>query len=227
MHMSKRMKEAAAKIDKHKVYPLDEAFALVKETSVVKFDASVEVHVRMGIDPKKSEQQIRSTVALPHGTGKTKTVAAFVGTNDEDAAKNAGADFIYGEEDIKKIKDTGKIDFEVAVATAEMMPKLAGAARVLGPKGLMPNPKTGTVDKDIARVIKEMKGGKVAFKNDDTANIHQVIGKVSFDTEKLKENLAAFLDALKKVKPSSAKGTYLKAVYLTSSMGPSVRVEVV
>jgi len=199
---------------------------LVKKTSTVKFDASVEVHVKLGIDPKKTDQQIRATVVMPHGTGKTKTVAAFVGANDEADAKAAGADFVYGEEDIKKIKDTGKIEFEIAVATPEMMPKLAIAARVLGPKGLMPNPKTGTVDKNVKRMVEEIKKGKAAFKNDDGANVHQVIGKISFDAKKLEENLAAFMEAIKKAKPQGSKGTYIKGLFLTSSMGPSVKVAV-
>ncbi len=213
-------------VNANTVYSVTDAIALVKKTSTVKFDASVEVHIKLGIDPKKTDQQIRSTVVLPHGTGKTKTVAAFVGPNDEKAAKEAGADFIYGEEDIKKIKDTGKIEFEIAVATPEMMPKLAIAARILGPKGLMPNPKTGTVDKNVKKMVEELKKGKMAFKNDDGANIHQVIGKVSFDAKKLEENLFAFIEAIKKVKPQGSKGTYIKGLFLTSSMGPSVKVVV-
>lgn len=213
-------------VDKTKVYNIDEAIELVKKTSTVKFDASVEVHVSLGIDPKKSDQQIRTTVILPHGTGKTKTVAAFVGANDEKTATEAGADFIYGEEEIKKIKDTGKIEFDIAVATPEMMPKLAVAAKILGPKGLMPNPKTGTVDADVKKMVTEIKKGKAAFKNDDTGNIHQAIGKVSFDNAKLKENFEAFVDTLKKIKPTSVKGVYMKSLFLTSSMGPSVKVEV-
>lgn len=215
-----------AQIDKNKVYSVDEAVALVKKTSNVKFDASVEVHVRLGIDASKGEQQIRATVVLPNGTGKSKTVAAFVGANDEKEAKAAGADFIYSEADIKKIKDSGKIDFDVAVATPEMMPKLAVAAKVLGPKGLMPNPKTDTVGKDVKKMITELKKGKAAFKNDDTGNIHQMIGKVSFSETQIKENLIAFLDALKRAKPNTAKGTFIKSLYLTTSMGPSVKVEV-
>ncbi len=222
--VSKRMQENLAKIDKTRTYSLDEAISLVKETSTVKFDAAVEVHIRLGIDPKKSDQQIRSTVTLPHGTGKTKKIAAFVGNNDEDAAKKAGADFVYGEEEIKKIKNTGKIEFDVAVATPEMMPKLAGIAKVLGPRGLMPNPKTDTVGPDVAKMVEQLKKGKSSFKNDDTANIHQPIGKVSFEDGKLRENFEAFIAVLKKVKPNSAKGTYLKSVYLTSSMGPSVKI---
>jgi large subunit ribosomal protein L1 len=213
-------------VDKNKVYSVAEAVELVKKTSNVKFDSSVEVHVKLGIDVSKSDQQIRSTVVLPHGTGKTKTVAAFVGANDEKTAKEAGADFVYGEEEIKKIKDTGKFDFEVAIATPEMMPKLAPAAKVLGPKGLMPNPKTGTVGADVKKMIDELKKGKITFKNDDTGNVHQLVGKVSFDAKKLEENISVFMDAIKKVKPNSAKGTYIEAAYLTSSMGPSIKIQV-
>ncbi len=224
--MGKRMLALEAKVDKTKVYTMAEAIQLVKETSTVKFDASIEVHVRLGIDPKKSDQQIRATVALPHGTGKSQSIAAFVGANDEKAAKEAGADFVYGEDDIKKIKDTGKIEFDIAVSTPAMMPKLAPVAKVLGPKGLMPNPKTDTVGPDIKKIITELKKGKAAFKNDDTGNLHVGIGKASFSEQALTENFAAFLDALKKAKPISAKGTFIQGLYLTSSMGPSIRVEI-
>jgi len=220
------MTELKTKVDSSKVYTLDEAIALVKETSTVKFDASVEFHARLGIDPKKSDQLIRATVVLPHGTGKTKRIAAFVGPNDEKAAKEAGADLVLGEEEIKAIKDTGKIDFDIAVATPEMMPKLAVAARVLGPKGLMPNPKTDTVDKNVAKMIEALKKGKAAFKNDDQANIHQLVGKTSFDNAKLKENIETFIDALKRAKPAGAKGIYIKTAFLTSAMGPSVKIAV-
>lgn len=224
--MSKRMDTVNAKVDKDKIYTLAEAIKLVKETSTVKFDASVEVHAKLGIDIKKSDQQIRATVSLPHGTGKSKKIAAFVGPNDEKAAKEAGADLVYGEEDIKKIKDTGKIDFEIAVCTVEMMPKMALAAKILGPKGLMPNPKTDTVGPDIKKLITELKKGKAAFKNDDTGNVHQSIGKVSFDEQKLTENFQAFLEALNKVKPKSAKGTYIQNLSLCSSMGPAIKVQI-
>ena len=220
------MKELSKKIDAKIVYSAADAIKLIKETSTVKFDASVEVHARLGIDPRKSDQQIRATVALPHGTGKTKLIGAFVGPNDEAAAKAAGADFVMGEEEIKALKDTGKISFDIAVATPEMMPKLAMVAKILGPKGLMPNPKTGTVGPDVKKMINELKAGKVAFKNDDTSNVHQIIGKVSFTEDQLKENFTTFLDTLKKIKPQGAKGTYIKAMYLSSSMGPSVRVEI-
>lgn len=218
------MDDLKTKVDKKKVYTLDEAIALIKETSNVKFDSSVELHVRLGINTKKSDQQIRATVTLPHGTGKTKRIAAFVGPNDEKIAKDAGADLVLGEEEIKTIKDTGKIDFDIAVATPEMMPKLAIIARILGPKGIMPNPKTDTVDKNVVKMIESLKKGKAAFKNDDTGNVHQIIGKASFEDKKLKENITTFLDALKKAKPPSAKGAYIKTAHLTSAMGPSIKI---
>ena len=224
--LSKRMAGHVDTIDKDRTYSLDEAIELVKKTSNVKFDATVEAHMKLGIDPKKSDQQIRATVILPHGTGKTLRIAAVVGPNHEADAKKAGADLILGEEEIKALQKTGKIDFDVAVATPDMMPKLAPAARVLGPRGLMPNPKTDTVGTNVTEMIESLKKGKAAFKNDDTANIHQAIGKVSFDDAKIKENFTALHDALKKAKPSGAKGTYIKSVYLTSSMGPSVKVAI-
>lgn len=220
------MDQLNTKVSKTKVYTLEEAIKLVKETSTVKFDASVEAHIKLGINTKKSDQQLRSTVALPHGTGKTKTVAAFVGANDEKTAKEAGADFVYNEEDIKKIKDTGKIEFEIAVATPDMMPKLAVAAKVLGPKGLMPNPKTETVGPDITKLITALKKGKAAFKNDDAGIVHIAIGKVSFDEAKLIDNFNALIEALKKAKPTAAKGVFIQSIHLTSSMGPGIKVEV-
>ena len=213
------------KIDKNKVYSLDEAVKLVKETSGVKFDASVEVHANLGIDPKKGEQQIRATVTLPYGTGKTKTIAAFVSAEKEKDAKDAGADFVYGEEDIKRIKETEKISFEVAITTPDMMAKLAVIAKILGPKGLMPNPKTETVGPNVKKMIEELKKGKMTFKNDDTANIHVSVGKISFSEAQLKENLATFLEALRKAKPASAKGTYIKNLILCSTMGPAIRIQ--
>ncbi len=213
-----------AKVDAKKVYGWDEAIALLEATSGVKFDASVELHANLGIDPKKGEQQIRATVSLPHGTGKSKKVAAFVSAEKEKEAKEAGADFVYGEEDIKRIKDTGKIEFDVAVTTPDMMPKMAMVAKVLGPKGLMPNPKTETVSPNVKKMIEELKKGKITFKNDDTANIHVSIGKLSFGPAKLKENLSTFMEVLKKAKPSTSKGTYLKKVVVCTTMGPSIRL---
>lgn len=223
-YMSKRMKAAQAQIEKGKVYPLEEAIALVQATGKTNFDGSVEVHARLGIDPKKGDQQIRVNLTLPHGTGKSKKVAAFVSANNEAAAKSAGADFVYGEDDIQTIKTTGKVEFDVAVATPEMMPKLAAAARVLGPRGLMPNPKTDTVGTDLSKMIGDIKKGKTAFKNDATSNIHQVVGKVSFTPEQLKENVEFLIAELKKAKPQAAKGTYIKSLFITSTMGPSVKI---
>lgn len=222
--LSKRMAANAAKVEKNKVYSLDEAIKLVRETSGVKFDASVEVHANLGIDPKKGDQLIRSTVVLPHGIGKTKKVAVFVSAEKEKEAMESGADVVYTEEGIKKIKDTGKIDFEVAVTTPDMMPKLAAVAKVLGPKGLMPSPKTETVGPNIKKMVEELKKGKVTFKNDDSANLHQIIGKVSFSETQLKENLMAFLEALKKAKPTTSKGTYVKNLILCSTMGPAIKI---
>lgn len=218
------MNNLLTKVDTNKVYSIEEAVKLLKETSGVKFDASVEVHANLGIDPKKGEQLVRATVVMPHGTGKSKTVAAFVAPEKEKEAKDAGADFIYGEEEIKKIKDTSKIEFEVAVTTPDMMPKLAAIAKVLGPKGLMPNPKTDTVSPNVKKMIEELKKGKVTFKNDDTANIHQVIGKVSFTEAQLTDNLNTFVDALKKAKPATSKGTYIKNLVVCTTMGPAIKI---
>ena len=223
--MSKRMTDLQTKIDKTKIYEIDEALNLIKETSNVKFDAGVELHLNLGINPKKTDQQIRTTVILPHGTGKTKTIAALVDASKEKEAKDAGADFIYTEEDIKKIKDTGKIEFDIIVTTPDMMPKMAMAAKILGPRGLMPNPKTDTVGPNIKEIIESLKKGKVGFKNDDTSNIHQLIGKISFTTEQLKENLETFMEAIKKVRPAGVKGTYIKSMTLTSSMGPGIKTQ--
>ena len=213
-----------AKVEKNKTYSLEEAVKLLTETTGVKFDATVEIHANLGINTKKTEQQVRATVVLPHGTGKVKTVAAFVSADKEKEAKEAGADFVFGEEEIKKIKDTGKIPFEIAITTPDMMPKLASIAKVLGPKGLMPNPKTETVGTSIKKMIDDLKKGKVTFKNDDTGNVHQAVGKLSFGGEKLKENINIFLEALKKAKPATAKGVFLKNITLCSTMGPAIKI---
>jgi large subunit ribosomal protein L1 len=218
------MNAIKAKVDKNKVYPLAEAVKLLKETSGVKFDASVEIHANLGIDPKKGEQQIRATVAMPHGTGKTKKIAAFVTAEKEKEAKDAGADVVCTEEDIKRIKDTGKFDFEIAVTTPDMMPKMAAVAKVLGPKGLMPNPKTETVSPNLKKMIEELKKGKVTFKNDDTSNVHQLVGKVSFTDTQLAENITAFIEALKKAKPNTSKGTYIQNLVVKTAMGPAIRL---
>ena len=209
-------------VDPKKVYSPAEAVELVKKTSKVKFDASVEIHLHLGIDPAKGDQQVRGTVVLPHGTGKTKRIAAFVSAAKEQEAKDAGADLVGSEDLIAEIAKTSKIDFDVAIATPDMMPKLAKVAKILGPKGLMPNPKTETVGANVKQMITEMKGGKISWKNDDTANVHQLIGKSSLDSGKLLENLTSFLDAVRRAKPASAKGIYFLSATLTSSMGPAV-----
>ena len=226
MPHGKKYQEAAKLIDAKKLYSPEEAVELAKKTSRTKFDASVEVHFKLGIDPTKAEQQIRNTLSLPEGTGQTKRVAAFVSTPEkEQEARDAGADLVGGEDLIKEIGATEKINFDVAVATPDMMPRLAKVAKILGPKGLMPNPKSETVGVNVRKMVEELKKGKIAYKNDDTGNIHLVIGKVSFDAAKILKNLNAALEAIKRARPASAKGTYLQSITLTSSMGPAVRVQ--
>lgn len=223
--MSKRLSEAKKAIDNKTKYAPAAAIELVKQGATAKFDETVELHMNLGIDPKQGDQQIRSTVTLPHGTGKTKRVIAFVDANNEAAAKAAGADLIGTEETIEELARTGKIDFDVAVAVPAMMPKLAKAAKILGPRGLMPNPKTDTVGPNIAKIIEEQKGGKVAFKNDNTCNVHMIIGKASFDAEKLTANLVTAVEAVKKVKPASSKGIFIRSATLTSTMGPAITLD--
>ncbi|MFH1890184.1 MAG: 50S ribosomal protein L1 [Candidatus Kuenenbacteria bacterium] len=225
MKRSKRYKSLAAKIDKNKTYTIDEAVKLVKETSQVKFDATVEAHIKLGIDTKKGEQSVRGSVILPYGSGKTKRVVVF--SKDEKIAKNAGADIIGNEDLIKEIKASGKIDFDIAIAAPEMMKNLSGIAKILGPRGLMPSPKAGTVvaDKEIAKAVEEVKKGKVSFKNDDGGNLHQAIGKASWENNKLKENFEKLIEAVEKSKPAGMKGEFVKGIHLTSSMGPAVKIE--
>ncbi len=225
MQRSKRYQEAAKKVEKNKIYSLEEAIKLVKETSATKFDSSVEVHVNLSIEPSKSDQQVRGAVTLPHGTGKTKKICAFVSGDKDKEAKEAGADIFGGEELITQIKTTGKVDFDIAIATPDMMPKLAIIAKILGPKGLMPSPKNETITTNLKKTIDELKKGKVNFKNDDTANVHQIIGKVSFKEDQLIENYKAFMDAIRKAKPSAAKGSYINSISLASSMGPGIKVQ--
>ncbi|MFA6522634.1 MAG: 50S ribosomal protein L1 [Patescibacteria group bacterium] len=222
---SKRFKENKATVAALGVTTVEIAVQTLKTMKSVKFDESVELHASIGIDPKKSDQQIRQNVSLPHGTGKVTRVIAFVEPAQETAAKNAGADIIGTEEVIDELVKTGKIDFDVAIATPAMMPKLAKAARVLGPKGLMPNPKTDTVGPQVEKMIKDQKGGKISFKNDSTCNVHITIGKMSFDESKLIENAKVAIDALKKSKPSSSKGIFIKSLYITSTMSPSIALD--
>ncbi len=210
--------------DKNKTYQIEEAIEIVKKINKAKFDASIEVHIRLGIDTKKGDQQVRSAANLPHGTGKVIRVAAFVSPENEAAAKAAGADLVGSEELIAEIKKTGKTDFQVAIAEPALMKNLAVIAKVLGTRGLMPSPKNDTVTNNPVKTIEELKKGKVSFKNDDTGNLHTVIGKVSFDTKKLLENYQALIEVIKKSKPSSSKGSFIKNISLASSMSTGVKV---
>ncbi len=212
--------------DKAQTYKPEIALELVKKLHTAKFDASIELHFRLGIDPKKGDQQIRTAVSLPHGTGKDVKIAAFVSSANEKAVKEAGADIIGGEELIEEIKKTEKTDFEVAVAEPAMMKNLGKIAKILGTRGLMPSPKNETVTDDPVKAVKELKKGKVNIKNDATSNIHTVIGKVSFDDNKLLENFKTIFDAVQKAKPAKAKGQYFKNIVVCSSMGPGVKVNI-
>lgn len=222
----KKYREQAAKVNPDKVYTPQEAVALAKSTSYTKFNATVETHMRLGVDPKHADQNVRDVVVLPHGLGKTVRVLVFAEGEGARLAKENGADHVADDEMIKKIQE-GWADFDVAIATPDVMGKVGRLGRVLGPRGLMPNPKTGTVvpANDLPRVIKESKGGRVEFRVDKTGNLHVPIGKVSFSETQLFENFSALMHAVMKAKPATAKGTYLKKVVLTSTMGPGVKVD--
>src|SRR3954467_6900476 len=222
--ISKKRKEANKKLDSNKDYTLKEASSLVKEVNTTKFDASVDLHIRLGVDPKKADQSVRGTVSLPHGTGKTKRVLVLCTPDKEEAARAAGADYVGLDEFITKIEG-GWVDVDVIIATPSVMPKIGKLGKVLGPRNLMPNPKTGTVSNDVAGAVNEVKGGKIAFKVDKAGIIHASIGRVSFTPEKLAENSHQLLDAIIKAKPSSAKGIYLRSVFMASSMSPAIAVE--
>lgn len=222
--MSKRYEALLSKIEKGKTYDPNEAFKLIKELGTAKFDESVEVHIKLNIDPKQTDQTVRGSVLLPHGIGKTKRVLAFVRGDKIKEAEEAGADYIGDQETIDKILN-GWFEFDAVVATPDMMPVISKLGKVLGPRGLMPNAKAGTVTQDIGRVIKEIKMGKIEFKTDKLGNIHTVIGKVSFDEEKLKENFIALVDAILKARPPSVKGQYIKSIYITTTMGPSIKLD--
>jgi large subunit ribosomal protein L1 len=223
----KKYVAAAAKVDPAQLYEPKQALTLVKETSTVKFDATVEIHMRMGLDPRQADQQVRDVVVLPFGLGKTVRVLVFAQGDASTRAQEAGADHIADSDEMITRIQGGWTDFDVAIATPDMMGKVGRLGRVLGPRGLMPNPKAGTVvpGEDLPRVIREAKAGRVEFRLDKTANLHVPIGKVSFDIDKLYGNLSALMDAIKKAKPSAAKGTYIKRMTLTSTMGPGVKVD--
>jgi large subunit ribosomal protein L1 len=220
----KKRKAVDAKVDKNKVYSLKEASSIVKTVNTTKFDASVDIHIRLGVDPKKADQAIRGTVILPHGTGKTKRVLVLCTPDKEADAKSAGADFVGLDEFVQKIEG-GWVDVDVIIATPAVMPKIGKLGKILGPRNLMPNPKTGTVTNDVAAAVNDMKGGKIAFKVDKAGIIHASIGRVSFSPEKIAENSHQLIDAIIKAKPSSAKGTYLKSVFMASSMSPAIAVD--
>ncbi len=222
----KQYRAAAEKVDQEQFYSPEEAIALVKETSFVKFDATVEVHLRLGIDPRHADQNIRTTVALPHGTGKSVRVLVFAQGEAVQAALGAGADFAGNDDIIAKIDKENFFDFDIAIATPDMMGKVGRIGRKLGPRGLMPNPKSGTIvpAEDLPNTIREVRGGRVEFRNDKTGILHIAIGKVSFTPEQIQENFLALMEAVKAVKPSGAKGTYIRTVTLTSTMGPGIPV---
>lgn len=224
--MSKTTDAAKKMVDAKKMYTIDEAIALAKQLPKRNFDQALEIHVRLGIDPTKSDQLVRGTIAFPHGVGKSQRVIAFVEPAKEAEAKEAKADIVGGEELINEIATKGVINFDVAVATPAMMPKLAKLAKLLGPKGLMPNPKSDTVGPNVAKMVAEQKAGKHSFKNDAGANIHQIFGRVSFGEAELKQNLLAFVDLVKKLKPASAKGIYLKNASISTTMGPGIKVDI-
>jgi len=222
--VSKKRKEANAKVDATKLYPLREAVSLVKEINTTKFDSSVDLHIRLGVDPRKADQAIRGTVTLPHGTGKVKRVLVLCTPDKEAEAKEAGADYVGLDEYIQKIKD-GWTDIDVIVAVPSVMAKIGQIGRILGPRGLMPNPKTGTVTMNVGSAVSDVKGGKIAFRVDKYGIIHSPIGRVSFTPEKLAENAVELITTLEKMKPSSAKGTYMKGISMATTMSPGISID--
>ena len=224
MKHGKKYLESKKLIDESKLYDPEEAISLVKQTGKAKFDETVELHVRLGVDPRHADQQVRGSVVLPHGTGRVVRVLVFAKGEKAEEARAAGADYVGDADLVEKIRTENWFEFDVCVATPDMMGVVGKIGRVLGPKGLMPNPKSGTVTNDVSKAIEDIKGGKIEYRIDKTAIAHVPIGKASFDEEKLVENLTALMEAVVKAKPSSAKGTYLKSLYLSTTMGPSVRL---
>ena len=222
--ISKKRKIAESKVDRSKAYSLKEASSIVKLATTCKFDASVDLHIRLGVDPKKADQAIRGTVTLPHGTGKTKKVLVLCTPDKEADAKAAGADYVGLDEYITKIEG-GWVDVDVIIATPSVMPKIGKLGKILGPRNLMPNPKTGTVSNDVAAAVNEVKGGKIAFKVDKAGIIHASIGRVSFPPDRIAENSQELINAIIKAKPSTAKGTYLKGISMASTMSPGISID--
>ena len=223
--LTRKQKEAHAKLDSSKSYDLNSASDLIKDITSVKFDASVDIAVRLGVDPRKANQMVRGVVTLPHGTGKDVKVLALVTPDKESEAKEAGADYVGLDEYLQKIKG-GWTDVDVIITMPSVMGKLGPLGRILGPRGLMPNPKTGTVTMDVAKAVQEVKAGKIDFKVDKTGIVHAAIGKVSFDANKISENANELVQTLMKLKPTAAKGTYIKSIFMSSTMSPSVEVDV-
>ena len=221
----KRYLEARAKVDREKLYSPGEAVRLLKETKGTKYDESVEVHVRTGLNVRHADEQLRGTIALPHGLGKTVTIAVFAKGDKAREAEEAGADFVGAEDLAERIQNDGFTDFDVAIATPDMMPVVGRLGRILGPSGKMPNPKVGTVTMDVAKAVQESKAGKVEYRTDRTANVHLTIGKVSFESSALLENYTALLEEIIRAKPSGAKGRYIKSITLACTMGPGVKVD--
>jgi large subunit ribosomal protein L1 len=225
MKKGKKYVEASSKVDSKKLYSLEEAIKLVKETSITKFDSTVEVAFKLNVDPKKADQQLRGSLVLPNGTGKTKKVLVIAKGDAAAQAKSAGADFVGDVDMIDKIQKENWFEYDVIVATPDMMPMLGKIGKVLGPKGLMPNPKTGTVTMNVTKALEDIKKGMVEYKTDSYGNVHTIIGKVSFDDNKLLENLKYVISAITKAKPASVKGVYIENVSLTSTMGPGIRLD--
>jgi large subunit ribosomal protein L1 len=224
VQIAKKRKEALTKVDKNKLYPLTEATGLVKSISYTKFDASVDVDVRLGVDPRKANQMVRGSITLPHGTGKTMRVLVLCTPEKAEEAKAAGADYVGLEEYIDKIKG-GWTDVDVIITMPSVMPKVGALGKILGPRGLMPNPKTGTVTMEVGKAVKDAKGGKIDFKVDKFGIIHSQVGKVSFEADKLTENARELLQTILKLKPAAAKGTYIKSIYISSTMSPGIQIE--
>lgn len=221
---SKRIKEALSKYDSAQSYTLEDASGIIKEISKTKFDSSVDVSVRLGVDPRQANQMVRGTVSLPHGTGKDVRVLVLCQADKESEATEAGADFVGLDEYVQKIKD-GWTDIDVIICTPNVMAKVGALGRILGPRGLMPNPKTGTVTMDVAKAVKDVKAGKIDFRVDKYGIVHAAVGKVSFEPKKIEENARELLQTIMKLKPSAAKGTYVKSIYMSSSMSPSIRID--
>ena len=222
--LTKKRKAAEAKIDKSKIYTLKEASTIVKDINTTKFDASIDLHIRLGVDPKKADQQVRGTVNLPHGTGKTKRVLVLCTPDKEADARSANADYVGLDEFIQKI-EAGWVDVDVIIATPSVMPKIGKLGKILGPRNLMPNPKTGTVTNNVAEAVNEVKGGKIAFKVDKAGIVHASVGRVSFNPDKIAANCQEFINAIVRLKPATAKGTYVKGVSMASSMSPGISID--